>query len=490
MAAWLHRDARAVLRSTLRSVQSASHGLHGGLAPMVSKPPKRARYGESRHPDGAGAPSGLARGSGDHQQLIDLHRGPYVSQSALASILSNIKDHGLPSAFSRQTQARVHADVGDTMTPYGRVCQDMELPLTTGPVVVGVQAPIPMIWLTARESLSFRSLLAEILTVRPNTRDCPWRLVIYFDGISPNDALSKGKDKRKVNAFYYSFLEFGFLLCDETLWWCASATRDIFTSKLEGKMSCNCKLILGRLFFGEDFDLRRHGVTVDISVAGDDSRLVTLYVDHEVTIADGLAIEEVSLNKGHSGSVPCPICRNVTDAKRGYHETAASEGKLFPTTSLEPGRWKRHTDESLRRLILRLQDSAAAWRDGTITKAKHEELLQIHGYKYSPEHIVLDSRLRYKAISSLFFDTMHVWCIDGIFERELRATMQAIQADSTGREPMLSWSDMDAYLQRWSWPKQFASGANVCETKTYQATASETLSACPVLAHMFRQVFF
>jgi hypothetical protein len=85
---------------------------------------------------------------------------------------------------------------------------------------------------------------------------------------------------------------------------------------------------------------------------------------------------------------------------------------------------------------------------------------------------------------------MHVWCIDGIFERELRATMQAIQADSTGREPMLSWSDMDAYLQRWSWPKQFASGANVCETKTYQATASETLSVCPVLAHMFRQVFF
>ena len=62
--------------------------------------------------------------------------------------------------------------------------------------------------------------------------------------------------------------------------------------------------------------------------------MTTIFMDHRVTIADGLAIEEVCLNKGHAGSVPCAICRNITDAKRGYHLKPEAGGRVLPTTSL------------------------------------------------------------------------------------------------------------------------------------------------------------
>ena len=150
----------------------------------------------------------------------------------------------------------------------------------------------------------------------PSSPTSPWHVVIYFDAISPQNPLAKGKDKRKVQAVYWSFLQFGALLCEELLWFCCSSTRNAIVQDCEGGMSAHVRILLTTLFFGREFNSRRHGLTLDLSDAGDRSELVTLWADHGATVADLVALEEVLLNKGHSGSKPCAVCRLLVDHKR------------------------------------------------------------------------------------------------------------------------------------------------------------------------------
>ena len=56
------------------------------------------------------------------------------------------------------------------------------------------------------------------------------------------------------------------------------------------------------------------------------------------------------------------------------------------------------------------------------------------------------------------------------------------------KPPIVKRKDLHAYLSRWQWPNQFASGAKVCETGGFQATASQTMSSAPVFAFFFREV--
>ena len=147
----------------------------------------------------------------------------------------------------------------------------------------------------------------------------------------------------------------------------------------------------------------------------------------------------------------------------------------------EPERWKRITDEGLVALLQRLGKSEEDVAAGRQTARAHKELLQITGYNYSPAHVALDPHLRYKCISTLYFDWMHCYCVDGIFPRELNATMDAIK-------PLISHAGIHDYLQQWQWPKQFPSAKLVFETGAFQASASQILSFVPVWLHLVREV--
>ena len=424
------------------------------------------------------------RGDND-AQLILMHRGSYVSQSALQGILQHVKDHGLPHAFSRFTQRRAHTALGATDTPLEAILKEVVLPLMPPhkPLTVSVQCPMAMLWALARQCQPFRSIMKATLAQHPSSMARQWRLVIYFDGISPQNPLAKGRDLRKVEAVYWSFLEFGPYLSQELFWFCVSASRHDQIVKLPGMMSENIAIILDELFFGAR-SMRRHGVTIDLSDAGDDSDLVTIFADHAMTLADAVALEEVNLNNGHNATKACPICRNVLDHKSGYAERDTS-GQLQPSTCVDKRLWKSHTDDSVRQLLRRLGASHQEWQAGRITKTDLKLRIQMAGYKWNANSIVLHARLNYRAISTLCFDWMHIWCVDGVFARELHALLETIKADPPA---MTTVFDLSAYMSRWVWPRQLKSAAKVFETGDFQANASQTLSAAPVLAHYVREV--
>ena len=94
------------------------------------------------------------------------------------------------------------------------------------PLQVAVQMPMPMVWLCVRRSPTFRAFVRERLQLHPSTVQSPWGIIVYFDAVSPSDPLKKGKDRRKVEDVYWTFVEFGVEhLWDETLWFVVSATR-------------------------------------------------------------------------------------------------------------------------------------------------------------------------------------------------------------------------------------------------------------------------
>ena len=157
----------------------------------------------------------------------------------------------------------------------------------------------------------------------------------------------------------------------------------------------------------------------------------------------------------------------------------------MPYTSTDPSSWKRHTDASLRLLVEKLRIAHRDLKDGV-----YKELATIHGYSHNPWNIIADAKLEYRAASTILFDWMHVWCVDGVWQRSLSSLMDSIKEKSKrGRRPDLPTSiDINSYLQVWSWPGQVHPARRVCEGESFSGTASETLSAIPVLSKFFRDV--
>ncbi len=216
-------------------------------------------------------------------QLVELHRGSYVSQSALVDVLRHVRDHGLPESYSRAAQVRAHEAACTEETPYGPVVRDLRFPTRDGRgLEFGVQAPAPLLHCLVRKCTPVRDLMRETLQQHPSSPQSMWRIVVYFDGISPQNPLYKGKDNRAVEAIYWSFLEFAPLLWDEDLWMCVSAARKTEVQRLAAGMSENIAETMVRLFFdAERFHFERHSLTLDMSRDGDASDPVTVWARHD-----------------------------------------------------------------------------------------------------------------------------------------------------------------------------------------------------------------
>eukprot|EP00959_Pyramimonas_sp_CCMP1952_P312731 6546327-Pyramimonas_sp.AAC.1 len=64
------------------------------------------------------------------EALVEVHRGPYVSQAALSHALTHVRDNGLPDAVSRGSQYRAYEKhaVNDRST-YGLALNGMQMPV-------------------------------------------------------------------------------------------------------------------------------------------------------------------------------------------------------------------------------------------------------------------------------------------------------------------------------------------------------------------------
>ena len=136
-------------------------------------------------------------------------RRPHMSASALSETLHAIKDEGLPDLTSRHCMRESRDAVCNEHTPFGKVTQELELPLQQGGQTrISIASPAAFLWVALVGSVSLAALFESRLDVHPSSPEKPWNLVLYSDEVTPGSALSPNNE-RKFQGLYYTFLELG-----------------------------------------------------------------------------------------------------------------------------------------------------------------------------------------------------------------------------------------------------------------------------------------
>ena len=128
---------------------------------------------------------------------------------------------------SMQHATEKHAN---TMTPYGRVVQEVRLDspqLKTWEIC----HPFAMLWYLTSISANFADMMRRCVSSGK-----PLRLVIYADGLVPGNPFRPEKS-RKLECIYWTFVDWpGWLLSRTFTWPCLSIIRSSVVDDLEGGM--------------------------------------------------------------------------------------------------------------------------------------------------------------------------------------------------------------------------------------------------------------
>lgn len=129
---------------------------------------------------------------------------PYISQTALATVLKVAADDGVPEVASRRSFARARDHFSKASTPYGPLHHLLDV----GGEGFEVQNPFAMLYHVAKNSPVVASALQAAASQQMCTVADPFHLLLYADEITPGNQLAY-KTERKFWGFYWTIAEFG-----------------------------------------------------------------------------------------------------------------------------------------------------------------------------------------------------------------------------------------------------------------------------------------
>ena len=405
------------------------------------------------------------------ERLLALSHGSFVSSSGRESLLGAIRDHGLPTAFSRRTQLRARQDaVAALHGPHGPIIREVTLPLTSGDAIVPVQSPIAMLHAATQISRPFCERLLDRLRATECSVASPWGIILYSDEISPQNPLAAGKDHRKIVVIYWSLEELGDdVKYTEEAWFTLAGIRSELVSAVPGGMTHVFHHLLPLFFGSAGPNLRTAGMVLWLG----DVRMM-MFCDVSIHVSDEPALAAALGAKGHAGTKPCPACRNITS--RAWADPARG---LQPITSIDRATWQPHSDATVRAVLRRLAVAAE-----TMTAAEFKTLETMMGWKHCPGNIMSSAANGFRPISTLMFDWMHVFVNHGLLDYEIELFATCV---SQARPRFGLFQRLHAFIQPWTFPRQIAAPRSVFIKGRFNGTASQQLSIAVLLAHWCRE---
>ena len=395
-----------------------------------------------------------------------------VSRRSLVDILDMVRERGVPKHSSRSSFQRRRHDIAQTMTPYGPRLQHVNIDLVRGkPHTLYVQDPRAMLHYLAEHSDAFSRLLLRTRDAHPSMR---WTLIMYNDEVTPTNPLKVGTDRRKVEAFYWSFAEFGpSLLCNDKLWFVLCVARSTAIHKADGGMTNVARTLLRKCFCRRPHFFLTAGVTLTLK----SNEPMHLLASLGVLVGDLPALKQLLSWKGYAGAKPCCVCRNVVSKAR------AAMGVCY--TSTDFANMRPYTDESVRSTYATIVTAQA---NGEAIAELETDL----GWNFSSRPLIMETDMLKGVISCVMFDWMHIYMVNGIVVVEVGSLMKTLASTRKHlRMKPITYAHIDAYLQRWCWPRGHASPQKLCapkDAKSWESnreiggTASELLSFLPVFA--------
>ena len=401
--------------------------------------------------------------------LAAVGRRRFVSVSALSEILKEIKALGMPDATSRGAIKRARdaefAEKADT--PHGKVLIQMEIGNNAdgSPVLAWIAEPRACLYYFIRTCTKLESFIATRIQLHPNSMDDPWTVILYNDEVVSGNPL-KHDNHRKIQAYYWSFLEFGKeALCSEFLWFTITAVRSDIVKAMSG------------LGAGQ---LSKHMILAfaDMAITGFQCGEIILWARLEKFVSDEAACKSTFDVKGASGVLPCFWCKNVL--KKLSFENLKNKAGMVTVSELDTSQFKRHDDNTI--------VANAKWLHAQKTilgVGKFKEAEVSLGLVYAPQGVLLNTD--FPAISGFCWDYQHVYFVHGIFNVEVGLLLALLKSTPVNGS-RIKHTDIHTFFQGFKWPFFSKAGDSVFEKRAsdagdtpLQCSASEGLGCFALL---------
>jgi hypothetical protein len=426
------------------------------------------------------------------EDLMSLGRASYASKSAIAGLCAHIRKHGVPDASDRRAQFRARKHMCQTATPYGNMVVELPVAFTDGrSAKLGFQNPLAFFHHHCSGSSHYAKIVSGAMRRSPCSPASPWNIIMYQDGVDPSDGLAKNHSRKSV-VFYWSFAEFGMhALAHEEVWGTLCVMRSTQVKALHGQVVQLFEHTLS-LFFGATHDIRLSGVSVDVK-HGERAERATIFASVGVLLADEPALKELLHCKGHAGIKPCCLCMDATHHNTGGTPLHVLTDKAVSITDTNLGAFTKHSDESIRSLVQRVDQHHDNFVARMMTKEQFEDRMTILGWNWAPSNPILNDKYGLKIASSVMFDWAHVYVHDGLADVELGQCMKAFHSSRSST----TFKELGEYVGTFTFPKRspnprhlFSPSANANNAKkgSFTCTGSEFLTLAPVLHRYFDRV--
>ena len=407
--------------------------------------------------------------SSPHARLASLGRRKFVSVSALAAIIDDIRKNGLPEHASRQSiqRARDLDFLFKTETSYGKVLIELEVGIWGDgtPAFFWIAEPRATLYYLIGASNKLEAFIRYRLELHPNNITKPWTIILYNDEITAGNPL-RHHNHRKVQAYYWSFLEFGSVaLTSEFLWFTLLLVRSDWVDELQGQgvgQLCSHMMLSFAIMATEGFQF------------GD----IVIWAKVAMFVADEAALKANFDFKGAGGSMICLQCRNVINKRTFKRMRQPDTEKLVPISEVDPTKFVRHTDASI--------VANAAFLHANAGSPHLKSLQQALGLVHSPGGALLCTSFR--PATGVCFDPQHVYAVHGVLNIQVGLTLDLLKKRPVdGR--IVRHQEIHEFAQGFTWPFVHAHGSspkNVFEKRAekggpLQCSASEGLGCMAVL---------
>ena len=408
---------------------------------------------------------------------------PYISASALAAFLGDVKESGPPELGNRKQiqEATAHALKS---TAYGPMVTQAPAKLSDGNTrdILYVN-PLSLLAAAVEQGGSYTKLMLGALEEKGCSFEKPFHVLLYADEIVPGNALGHHVS-RKVWCFYMSILEFGPLqLQKEQAWLTVMIQRTSIVNTLSAGVSQLYKILLRAIFLNPECQ-----VSNGLGLKMQDS-LKHIFLQFGGILQDGGAHKNTWSVKGDGGTKFCPLCLNLVSSRSNL---VSQDGEAILTSDM-------HFSSNLV-----LASNSSIWKSIDTLAKKKNELTQHNfklweqaaGYNFEPQGLLFDKELReyVKPADHFLHDWMHCLLCNGIVATIMNLLLKDLEVAK------LDFYDMfQKYLQFWSLPKSMNASslgslftakkkkANK-DANTFKASAGEFLGLYPILTYFLQKV--
>ena len=329
---------------------------------------------------------------------------PFASASACSAWINEIKRD--PSLLEGPSDRKHFKEARDDvvlkqMTPFGPLLQTVQMTKADeSSMDLFVAHPWALLDFCISKCRCLKTFMLKQLSIAPCTADNPWHLILYSDEVTPGNTHAP-LNKRKFQAAYWSFIEFGpAALSHEEFWFIMMAEFSFNVRACSGGMS-QVFVKLCKLYFEPD------GFNAAPSAGG--VRLVSL--DIRIFVVIGVILQDGGAHKSvwHSrdGSKMCMLCKNLFTIKSELCDADGTDLLTCGVTKLKD--LVPETSKSLRDKARYLQHHR--------NDRNFADLQQALGITLHPHMFLLDRYLddHIDIVKVFMHDYMHAFWVDGIF---------------------------------------------------------------------------